>query len=104
MRAKEFTINIPINIKMDDDQPQIVAAQPAAAPAAAPQPAQEPVDDNVGTFIPPLQQKIELLKKSWVKLTDTPPILEARHHWPLDWLLLFFLRWLFRLARDRTRI
>lgn len=24
----------------------------------------EPVDDNVGTFVPPLQQKIELMKKS----------------------------------------
>ena len=66
MRAKEFTINIPINIKIDDDEPTITTApQPAAAaPAAAPQPAAEPVDDNVGTFIPPLQQKIELLKKS----------------------------------------
>ena len=63
MRAKEFTINIPINIKMDDDQPMVATApQPAAAPAAAAQPAAEPVDDNVGTFIPPLQQKIELLK------------------------------------------
>ena len=74
MRAKEFTINIPINIKMDDDQPQIVAAQPAAAPAAAPQPAQEPVDDNVGTFIPPLQQKIELLKKSAGVKSEFDPV------------------------------
>jgi hypothetical protein len=76
MRAKEFTINIPINIKMDDDQPQIVAAQPAAAtqPAAAPQPTQEPVDDNVGTFIPPLQQKIELLKKSAGVKSEFDPV------------------------------
>lgn len=29
MRAKEFTINIPINIKIDDDEPRIYAAQPS---------------------------------------------------------------------------
>ena len=51
MRAKEFTINIPINIKIDGEgEPQVSTDT------------QEPVDDNVGTFIPPLQQKIELLK------------------------------------------
>lgn len=53
MRAKEFTINIPINIKIDGEgEPQVSTDT------------QEPVDDNTGTFIPPLQQKIELLKKS----------------------------------------
>jgi hypothetical protein len=53
MRAKEFTINIPINIKINGEgEPQVSTDT------------QEPVDYNVGTFIPPLQQKIELLKKS----------------------------------------
>ena len=53
MRAKEFTINIPINIRIDGNgDPQVSTNT------------QEPVDDNTGTFMPPLQQKIELLKKS----------------------------------------
>jgi len=53
MRAKEFTINIPINIKINgDDDPEISTDQ------------DEPVDDNIGDFVPPLQQKIELMKKS----------------------------------------
>ena len=53
MRYKEFTINIPINIKIDNTgEPQVSSDT------------QAPVDDNTGIFIPPLQQKIELLKKS----------------------------------------
>jgi len=65
MRAKEFTINIPINIKIDDDEPRISAAQPSVPvqTAAAPQPTQKPVDDTTDKFIPPLQQSIELQKK-----------------------------------------
>ncbi len=52
MRAKEFTINIPINIKINGDgEPEISTSE-------------EPADDNVGDFVPPLQQKIELMKKS----------------------------------------
>lgn len=53
MRAKEFTINIPINIKINGDgQPEISTGE------------DEPIDDNVGEFVPPLQKKIELMKKS----------------------------------------
>ena len=53
MRAKEFVINIPISIKINSDgDPEISTGE------------QEPVDDNVGDFVPPLQQKIELMKKS----------------------------------------
>ena len=53
MRAKEFTINIPINIKINSDgEPEISTGE------------EEPIDDNVGEFVPPLQQKIELMKKS----------------------------------------
>jgi len=53
MRAKEFTINIPINIKINGDgEPEVSTNQ------------DEPVDDNLGDMVPPLQQKIELMKKS----------------------------------------
>ena len=63
MRAKEFTINIPINIKIDGEgEPQVSTDT------------QEPVDDNVGTFIPPLQQKIELLKKSAGVKSEFDPV------------------------------
>ena len=63
MRAKEFTINIPINIKIDGEgEPQVSTDN------------QEPVDDNVGTFIPPLQQKIELLKKSAGVKSEFDPV------------------------------
>ena len=52
MRAKEFTINIPINIKINGDgEPEISTGE-------------EPIDDNVGEYVPPLQKKIELMKKS----------------------------------------
>ena len=54
MRAAEFTINIPINIKINGDgDPEISVNQTATT-----------ADDTTDTMIPPLQQKIELLKKS----------------------------------------
>ena len=63
MRSKEFTINIPINIKIDGEgEPQVSADT------------QQPVDDNTGTFIPPLQQKIELLKKSAGVKSEFDPV------------------------------
>lgn len=51
MRAKEFTINIPINIKINSD-------------GTVEQGETEVVDDETGTFVPPLQRKIELMKKN----------------------------------------
>lgn len=68
MRAREFIINIPINVKIEgDDDPQITTV-PVPVPA---QPEPEPKkDSNDSTeelptnFIPPLQQKIELMKKA----------------------------------------
>jgi hypothetical protein len=52
MRAKEFTINIPINIKINGDgEPEVATA--------------EPVDgemDSNPVFVPPLQQHLELAK------------------------------------------
>ena len=55
MRAEEFII---IPVKVNVVEPNTAAAIPQTTTP------QEPVDDNVGKFIPPLQQKIELLKKS----------------------------------------
>ena len=53
MRATEFVINIPINIKINSDgDPEISTGE------------EEPIDDNVGEYVPPLQKKIELMKKS----------------------------------------
>lgn len=48
MRAREFTINIPINIKINGDgEPEVEVSD------------NEEVASN---FVPPLQQKIELMK------------------------------------------
>jgi hypothetical protein len=44
-------------------QPVVVNINNGAA-ADAEQPQGEPVDDNLGIMVPPLQQKIELMKKS----------------------------------------
>jgi hypothetical protein len=53
MRAREFTINIPINIKINGDgEPEVSTSD------------EEQNDGDLGKFVPPLQQKIELLKKS----------------------------------------
>jgi hypothetical protein len=52
MRAKEFTINIPINIKINGDgEPEISATEPADAEM-----------DTNPVFVPPLQQHLELAK------------------------------------------
>lgn len=48
MRAREFTINIPINIKINgDDELELDIPND---------------DDKASNFVPPLQQKIELMK------------------------------------------
>lgn len=52
MRAKEFVINVPISIKINGDGDPEVSTD------------QDPVSDEVGDFVPPLQKKIELMKKS----------------------------------------
>ena len=54
MRAREFVINIPINIKINGDgEPEISAGQENDGTEN---------DTDVGAFVPPLQQKIELMK------------------------------------------
>lgn len=75
MRAREFTINIPINIKINGDgEPEISNDQEVgtfASPLqqkldilkqAASQEPQGEDDGEPGTFVPPLQQKLELMK------------------------------------------
>jgi hypothetical protein len=53
MRAREFTINIPIKISINGDgDPEVSTGE------------QEPEDQDTGKFVPPLQQKLEILKKS----------------------------------------
>lgn len=54
MRAKEFVVNVnvPIRISINGDgEPEVSTGD-------------DKETDNTGIFIPPLQQKIELLKKS----------------------------------------
>ena len=54
MRAKEFTINIPINIKINDNgEPEVDMDQESHDA--------EEKDENP-TFVPPLQQHLELAK------------------------------------------
>jgi len=64
MRAREFTINIPINIVIDQDDCPQVKSDSMDDNDSGPVVDVDPVDDETGTFIPPLQQKIELLKKT----------------------------------------
>lgn len=51
MRAREFTINIPINIKINGDgEPEISTGEEGES------------EELATNFIPPLQQKLELMK------------------------------------------
>ena len=53
MRAREFTINIPINVKINDnDEVEVTTDQEDAQNEVSP----------ATNFVPPLQQKIELMK------------------------------------------
>jgi hypothetical protein len=52
MRAREFVINVPITIKINGDgDPEVMQSQDS----------EEPELDNM---VPPLQQKLELLKRN----------------------------------------
>lgn len=65
MRAREFTINVPINIKINGDgDPEI--DMPNQFDGQKPIPA----DQATSNFIPPLQQQIELMKHSQGKDAD----------------------------------
>lgn len=65
MRAREFTINVPINIKINGDgEPEI--DMPNQFDGQKPIPAQQAVSN----FIPPLQQELELMKHSQGKDAD----------------------------------
>ena len=54
MRAREFTINIPINIKINDDGSVDVDNEQE----------KDQIPDNEKKSVPPLQQKIELMKSA----------------------------------------
>jgi hypothetical protein len=54
MRAKEFTINVPISIKINGDEEPVVSAGDQSEPELQ----QNPV------MVPPLQQAIELAKSA----------------------------------------
>ena len=56
MRAREFTINIPINIKINGDGEPEVDLDDKDGPVDPSVPKEEPV------MVPPLQQQIELQK------------------------------------------
>jgi hypothetical protein len=63
MRAREFTINIPINIKINGDgQPEIDMGG-TDAPIDPSKPKEDPV------MVPPLQQQIELQKADVGKIS-----------------------------------
>jgi hypothetical protein len=65
MRAREFTINIPINIRFNDNgEAEIETPNKFDG--------QEPLDqEEVSTnFVPPLQQKIEMMKSAAGKEGD----------------------------------
>ena len=68
MKAREFTINVPINIKINvDGDPEIdVAGQD---PEDEQQPGQDCMDPNP-VMVPPLQQNIELKKAALGKEGD----------------------------------
>ena len=68
MKAREFTINVPINIKINGDgDPEIdVAGQD---PDDEQQPGQDCMDPNP-VMVPPLQQNIELKKAALGKEGD----------------------------------
>jgi len=64
MKAREFTINVPINIKINGDgDPEIDVA------GDEPQPGQDVLDPNP-VMVPPLQQNIELKKAALGKEGD----------------------------------
>lgn len=66
MRAREFTINIPINIKINGDGDPEVSTGDSSDPQSSDDLQQNPV------MVPPLQQGIELAKASMGK--DSPVI------------------------------
>ena len=66
MTAKEFTINVPISIKINGDgDPEI----DVAGDGNDPQPGQDVMDPNP-VMVPPLQQNIELKKAALGKEGD----------------------------------
>jgi hypothetical protein len=64
MRAREFTINVPITIKINGDgDPEVDAGQQGGEE-------ETPELDPNPVMVPPLQQKMELLKHAAGKQSD----------------------------------
>lgn len=92
MRAREFVINVPINIKINDDEPEIsVNNSGVDHEDEESQPILKPVkkkeispDDEAGAFVPPLQQKIELMKAAAGKQSKVISQLVADEDEPFD--------------------
>jgi hypothetical protein len=87
MRAREFTIQVPITINIPAEEPEAIVAQPVAEPECGcggePEQHMEPVSDQTDSMVPPLQQQIELLKraagvKSVYDDNDRPQNIDAR--------------------------
>lgn len=79
MRAREFTINIPINVKINDDDEIDVSTKDEVKPLVSTLKKvkksnvvnkDEPTDDLATNFVPPLQQKIEIMKHAAGKESD----------------------------------
>lgn len=67
MRAADFMrsiLNAIEGVKQSQAAPPTVVININNGKASVDTSTEEPVDDDVGSFVPPLQQKIELLKKS----------------------------------------
>lgn len=81
MRAREFTINIPINVKInddneidvstkDDDNVKPLIAAPKNLKSSKVVNKDKPTDEPAANFVPPLQQKIEIMKHAAGKESD----------------------------------
>lgn len=102
MRAKEFTINVPINIRLgDDDEPELI--EPVASPEE-PKSVELPArpaktschsddcdEEEDDVMVPPLQQQVELQKAALGKdseviddLTDEDDIDQEDRDEPSD--------------------
>ncbi len=68
MRAREFIIKIPISIEIEEPNDYYQGVEPGEHQQCQAEQPTSPDDhsssDDTGTFVPPLQQTIELMKKN----------------------------------------
>lgn len=78
VRAREFTIDVPINIRLgDDDDPEVMTPDTtnlvrdvAVVKCKEPAPDSSHDEEMTGTMVPPLQQQIELQKAALGKESE----------------------------------